>query len=159
MLRPEALSGGAVLHRHRGGVGVGGTDEVAPRQGVTLEGNLEGFAIFAGLRRREGVVPAEHQVGNRDEEGLVNVELAEIVTAMVTKRISGNRFQIRTSRPQVEVCWEVKGVQNDRFVREYGAPVETEKSKYERGKYQHPELYGMPKEMGMNYRPDTSRAG
>ena len=46
-----------------------------------------------------------------------------------------------------------------------GAPVEVEKQDLERGTYQHPELYGQPPEMGMNYdaertlhdRPDAER--
>ena len=48
-------------------------------------------------------------------------------------------------------------MRNDRFVRTYGCAVETEKSGAERGKYQHPELYGLPKEMGVNYHPEPER--
>jgi len=37
--------------------------------------------------------------------------------------------------------------------------VQVEKQGLERGKYQRPELYGMPKEMGMDYRrPEMERA-
>jgi hypothetical protein len=35
-------------------------------------------------------------------------------------------------------------------MRLHGAPVEREKSGAERGKYQHPEYYGLPPEMGMD---------
>ena len=67
-------------------------------------------------------------------------------------------FRIGGGKPNAKVSWEVKGVRNDRFVRTYGCAVETEKAETERGKYQHPELYGLPKEMGMNYRPEPERA-
>lgn len=75
---------------------------------------------------------------------------ADFVQAMVSKKIEARRFQIRTSKPRTEVCWEVKGVRNDAFVRAYGAPVETLKPKNEIGRYQRPELYGKPQEMGID---------
>ncbi len=65
------------------------------------------------------------------------------VQAKVARKIKGNRFKVRTNAPNIEVSWEVKGVRNDRWVQAYGAPVETEKPFEERGKYQHPELYGL----------------
>lgn len=95
---------------------------------------------------------------NRDFRYQLTVldESEEFVLAKVAKKIVGNRFQIRTSRPHVEVCWEVKAVRNDLFVRRHGAPVETDKPEHERGKYQHPELYDQPKEKGRNYYPEPT---
>ncbi len=71
---------------------------------------------------------------------------AEFVLAKVVRRIQGNRFQVRTSVPNVAVSWEVKATRNDRFMQEHGAPTELDKPEYDRGYYQHPELYGLPKE-------------
>lgn len=48
---------------------------------------------------------------------------------------------------------EVNELRNDLWVRTYGTPVQCEKQGSERRKYQHPELYGMPNEMGINYHP------
>lgn len=76
------------------------------------------------------------------------------VQVKVAKKIRDKRFMIMTSAPNIEVSWEVKAVRNDLWVRKYGAPVETEKSDYEKGKYQRPELYGAPEEMGTDYRAD-----
>jgi hypothetical protein len=103
-------------------------------------------------------LPAYFEEINRDVDYQLTVIDAsdDFVLAKVTKEVAGNRFQIRSSRPNVKVCWEVKGVRNDRFLRTYGAPVEVEKGMAERGKYQHPELYGQPPEMGMNH--DATRA-
>lgn len=67
---------------------------------------------------------------------------ADFVQAQVARKIRDNRFKIRTSRPHTEVSWEVKGVRNDVYLRQHGAPVVVEKSAQERGKFQHPELYG-----------------
>ena len=57
----------------------------------------------------------------------------------------------------MEVSWEVKADRNDLYVREKQPKDVVEKQSLERGKYQHPELYGMPKERGMNYRPETEK--
>jgi len=84
---------------------------------------------------------------------VVNEGGTDFVQTMVVQKIRDNRFVIRTSKPSIEVSWEVKAVRNDLWVRSAGAPVMQEKQSFERGKYQHPELYGMPKEMGINYRP------
>jgi len=89
---------------------------------------------------------------------VINEDGTDFVQAMVVQKIRNNRFVVRTSKPDIEVSWEVKALRNDLWVRTYGAPVQVEKQGLERGKYQRPELYGMPKEMGMNYRPEMERA-
>jgi len=48
------------------------------------------------------------------------------------------------------VSWRVEALRNDRWVQQHGAPVEVEKQDLERGRYQHPELYGQPAEKGMD---------
>jgi hypothetical protein len=63
-------------------------------------------------------------------------------------------FRVAGGAPGAKVSWEVKALRNDRWVQQRGAPVEVEKEGTEKGSYQHPELYGQPAEMGMNYRPE-----
>jgi hypothetical protein len=60
-------------------------------------------------------------------------------------------FRIAGGVPEGKVSWRVEAVRNDRWMRANGAPVETEKQGLEKGTYQHPELYGQPREKGMNY--------
>ncbi len=76
------------------------------------------------------------------------------VMAKVAREIRDNKFKIRTNQPRVKVSWEVKGVRNDLWVRKHGAPVELDKEGIERGTYQHPDLYGMPKERGLFFQSD-----
>jgi len=65
-------------------------------------------------------------------------------------------FRIAGGVPGAKVSWEVKALRNDLWVQMRGAPVEVDKQDLEKGTYQHPELYGQPAEMGMNY--DATRA-
>jgi hypothetical protein len=82
-------------------------------------------------------------VDDGDSRGFVQVKVAQ--------KIRDHQFAIRSSAPNVEVSWEVKGVRSDLWARAYGAAAEVEKRPQERGKYQHPELYGQPKERGLYY--------
>ncbi len=61
------------------------------------------------------------------------------------------RFRIAGGAPGGEVSWRVEAVRNDLWVRRNGAPVEVDKQEPERGRYQHPELYGQPVERGMHH--------
>ncbi len=81
----------------------------------------------------------------------------EFVQARVARKIQNNQFVIRTSKPFVEVSWEVKAVRNDRWVQQYGYQTEQEKEDEIKGKYLYPELYGQPKERGIHYHPEPAR--
>ncbi len=86
-------------------------------------------------------------------------ESEDFVMVKVVKRVQNGQFQIRTSKPNVEVFWEVKAERNDAWVQAHPPKVEYAKEGLERGKYQHPELYGMPKQMGMDYRERDVQPG
>jgi len=77
-------------------------------------------------------------------------------------------FRISGGAPGAKVSWRVEALRNDLWVRNRDVSVEVEKQGVEKGTYQHPELYGLSAEMGMNYdatrterdlhdRPDTER--
>jgi hypothetical protein len=75
----------------------------------------------------------------------------------VRQKIIDNRFQIRTSAPNVEVSWRVEADRNDLYVRHYKPMVEVDKEPSERGRYQHPELYGEPAESSVTYRKPAAK--
>jgi hypothetical protein len=66
-------------------------------------------------------------------------------------------FRIAGGVPGAKVSWEVKAARNDLRMRLHGAPVEREKAGSERGKYQHPEYYGLPAEMGVDFEAEHVR--
>ena len=74
--------------------------------------------------------------------------------AIVSEEIAENRFQIQTNQPNVKVSWEVKADRNDLRIKANRPTDEREKTGLEKGKYQHPEYYGLPKEMSMDYIPE-----
>ena len=79
--------------------------------------------------------------------------------AIISEEVEGNRFQIRTSEPNIKVSWEVKADRNDLRIRVHRPTDVREKYGAEKGKYQHPEYYGLGPERGMDYDPQSGNAG
>jgi hypothetical protein len=74
---------------------------------------------------------------------------ADFIQAKVVKKISGNRFTLRTSAPETEVSWLVTGVRRDAWANANRIPVEEEKSEEGKGRYLNPELFGAPADKGI----------
>ena len=64
--------------------------------------------------------------------------------AKIARKISGNRFKIRTSLPLMEVSWRVDATRNDRWGQKHPPITEEEKPEMKRGRLYQPELYGYP---------------
>jgi len=79
---------------------------------------------------------------NRDFRYQLTV-IGQFAQAIVSKKVEGNRFEIRTSLPQVEVSWQLTGIRQDAWAQTHRIPVELDKSPQERGKFLHPEAYGL----------------
>ena len=73
----------------------------------------------------------------------------EIVWAKVVKKMQGNQFMIRSSRPHLEVSWQVTGIRQDAWANAHRIVVEEEKPVAEKGKYLAPGLFGQPPEKGV----------
>jgi hypothetical protein len=68
--------------------------------------------------------------------------IGQFAQAIVAHKIENNRFEIRTSAPDVEVSWQVTGVRQDAYAKANPLVVEQEKDVRLRGFYIHPDLYG-----------------
>jgi trimeric autotransporter adhesin len=71
--------------------------------------------------------------------------------AIIAQRIKDNRFVIRTSAPNVEVCWQVTGIRRDAWANKNRIRVEEEKPGRERGHYLHPEAFNQSEERGLEW--------
>lgn len=72
--------------------------------------------------------------------------------AKVVRKIGGerpNQFTIRSSRGGVEVSWQVTGIRQDAFANANRIPTEVEKSPTDKGRYLHPDSFGLPAERGI----------
>jgi hypothetical protein len=69
----------------------------------------------------------------------------------VAEEVVGNRFRIAGGAPGGKVSWQVTGIRKDPFAEKYRIQIEEDKPEQERGKYLHPEAYGVAPEMGIGF--------
>jgi len=69
--------------------------------------------------------------------------------AIIKEKVSGNKFVIQTSTPNVEVSWQITAVRADKYATENR--IVPEKEKEFKGTYLHPELYGASTEQSETY--------
>ena len=69
----------------------------------------------------------------------------------IAKERSGNSFPIAGGKPGMRVSWLVTGIRKDPYAEANRIPVDQNKPLDEIGTYLHPEAYGMPVEMGVDY--------
>jgi trimeric autotransporter adhesin len=59
--------------------------------------------------------------------------IGQFAQAIVAKKISANRFVIRTSNPNVDVSWQITGIRHDAYANPYRIAVEEDKTAQEQG--------------------------
>lgn len=96
------------------------------------------------------VLPKYFEELNRDFRYQLT-PIGRFAQVIVAKKIANNRFVIRTSKPGVEVSWQVTGIRHDAYANAHRIPVEEEKPPQEQGMYLHPELFGAPPEKAVGY--------
>jgi hypothetical protein len=93
-------------------------------------------------------LPDYFEALNRDFRYQLTV-IGQFAQAIVARKVNHNRFVIRTSKPGVEVSWQITGIRQDAYANAHRIPVEEEKPPQEHGRYLHPELFGAPREQGI----------
>lgn len=74
----------------------------------------------------------------------------------IAEEISDNRFKIAGGKPGMKVSWMVTGIRHDAYANKNRIPVEAMKAPEDRGKYLHPEVFGLPESRAINYQGNTS---
>jgi hypothetical protein len=103
-------------------------------------------------------MPDWFEAANRDFRYQLTV-IGEFAQAIVSEEMAGNRFSIKTDKPNVKVSWQVTGIRQDAYANAHRAPVEELKPVKERGFYIHPELFDQPEEKGVTWaqRPEMMK--
>jgi hypothetical protein len=76
----------------------------------------------------------------------------------IAQEVKNGRFVIAGGKPGMRVSWTVTAVRNDAFVRAHGFETEPLKPAAHRGRFLHPELFGMPRSMAIRPRPARALA-
>jgi hypothetical protein len=75
---------------------------------------------------------------NKDFRYQLTVVGGTFAQAIVSKKVAGNKFQIRTSEPNTEVSWQVTGIRKDAYANAHRVQPEVEKEANNKGKYLNP---------------------
>jgi hypothetical protein len=87
---------------------------------------------------------------NRDFRYQLTV-IGQFAQAIVSSEIANHQFTIKTDKPNVKVSWQVTGVRQDAYAQAHPVSVEAPKLGSEAGHYLHPELFGAPEEMSIEW--------
>ena len=88
-------------------------------------------------------LPAYFEALNTDPRYQLTV-LGQFAQAIVSKKVSGNQFQIKTNQPNVEVSWQVTGVRHDAAATAHPMSNEVAKEPFNKGKYLDAAAYSQP---------------
>lgn len=77
--------------------------------------------------------------------------IGEFAQAIVDEEVTGNQFSIKTDKPNIKVSWEITGERSDNFAKAHPLINESTKPTEHRGRYLHPEAFGLPVERGIDF--------
>lgn len=77
--------------------------------------------------------------------------VGQFAQAIVARKIEGNRFTIKTDKPNVEVSWQVTGLRQDAAAKANRKSAEESKPEAERGHYLRPALFNQPEEKSIEW--------
>lgn len=96
------------------------------------------------------ILPDWFEALNKDCRYQLTV-IGAFAQAIVSEKVKGNRFAIKTNAPNVEVSWQVTGVRSDPTTLKRPLVVEEDKPESERGYYLSPDAYDQPEERNVNW--------
>ncbi|MFI5167419.1 MAG: hypothetical protein ACHQQS_12430 [Thermoanaerobaculales bacterium] len=103
-----------------------------------------------GIGQATVTMPDYFSALNRDFRYQLTV-IGQFAQAIVAGEIENNQFTVKTDKPYVKVSWQVTGIRKDAYANAHRIQVEVDKPENERGYYIHPELFGQPEEMGIEW--------
>ena len=109
-----------------------------------------GNVITDGSGYAKVTMPDWFEALNKDFRYQLTV-IGDFAQAIIAQKVQGNQFAIRTDKPNIEVSWQVTGIRKDAFAEKNRIPIEEMKKGDEVGKYIHPEVYGLPETMSIDY--------
>ena len=77
--------------------------------------------------------------------------IGQFAQAIISEEINGNQFSIETDKPHVKVSWQVTGIRKDAYAEANRIQPEVDKLNREKGKYLHPEAFGLDESRGVDF--------
>lgn len=88
-------------------------------------------------------LPSYFEALNQDFRYQLTV-IGVFAQAIISEKIDGNQFKIKTDKPNVEVSWQVTGIRHDKYAEAHRVSPEVEKEPQFKGYYLHAAEWNMP---------------
>jgi len=104
----------------------------------------DGVATLDGAGEAWVELPPYFEALNRDFRYQLTAIGAPGPDLFIAEEIQANRFKIAGGAPGMKVSWQVTGIRHDPWAETHPLVVERDKDPAQRGRYLHPEAYGVP---------------
>ncbi len=111
----------------------------------------DGVAVLDAKGEARIELPNYFETLNKDFRYQLTAMGAPGPNLYVAGEISGNNFEIAGGQPGMKVSWQITGIRKDPYAQKHRIPVEEEKLVSEKGKYLHPDAYGLGEQYGIHY--------
>jgi len=104
------------------------------------------------------ILPDYFEALNRDFRYQLTC-VGEYAPVFIAETINNNKFKIAGGKPGLTVSWQVTGVRIDAFAEANRIKVEVDKPDEEKGKWLHPDIFGLGVEYNMHYKEYENKSG
>jgi hypothetical protein len=104
------------------------------------------------------ILPSYFEAENKDFRYQLTT-IGQPAQVWVAEKVSGNKFVVKSDRPNVEISWQVTGVRQDAWANSNRVVPEVAKDAADRGKYLHPELFGGDRMDAIGRLPRAEKTG
>ena len=113
-----------------------------------------GNAILDNDGKAIVTLPEWFEVFNTDVKYQLTAIGAPGPNLYISKEIKNMSFEIAGGIPNMKVSWLITGSRNDNYAKDNPIEIEEDKDPTEKGYYLHPESYGHPQEMGIEFQQE-----
>jgi len=119
----------------------------------------DGIALLDANGEATVVLPDYFDALNRDFRYQLTAIGSPGPNLFIAQEIADNRFIIAGGSPGRKVSWQITGIRRDAFAEANRIQVEVDKRPEERGKYLHPEAFGLGQSQGVDWANDRQAPG
>lgn len=102
-----------------------------------------GTVVLDAEGRASVTLPDWFEALNRDFRYQLTAIGAPGPNLYISQEVTNNHFEIAGGKPGGKISWQVTGVRHDAWAEAHRIPLEVGKTGVEKGKYLHPELFGL----------------
>jgi hypothetical protein len=102
-----------------------------------------GVVVLDDAGQATVILPEWFEALNRDFRYQLTAIGAPGPNLYIADEVANNRFKIAGGKAGSRVSWQVTGVRHDVWADAHRIPLEVEKTGDDKGKYLHPELFGL----------------